>query len=194
MKKRLISLLLFVLTVFLSFNFSYAKSEAATPEVMAGVKQFQTYINSYLPSEYLGTPLVVDGYFGEASQAAFNLHVGSIKRYQTGFWVYMLQGLLYGNGYNPNGFDGSYGSGGGTGCLNAVNQYKADKNITEYPDTYWGEVGTETMASLCWKTYVEPLYFPIERGLENATYYIKKLLYRRIYNSAIITTTNCYIS
>ena len=38
--------------------------------------------------------------------------------------------MLYGNGYNPNGFDGSFGVNGGTGCLNAVKDFQRDNGLT----------------------------------------------------------------
>ena len=79
--------------------------------------------------------MTIDGGFGPATQAAFH----NITYGQTGVMAYLLQGLLYVNGYEANGFDGSYGAGGGTGCLNAVKLMKADRGwsvsngtITEY--------------------------------------------------------------
>ncbi len=160
MKKRVnqfvsFLLCLAVITVFFTMpNINNINANAEDSAIVAGIKQFQTYINNNLPSEYLGTPLVVngvcgsttkiaavkliqyyinttygecleiDGHFGPSSQIAFNRYKGVIRYRETGFWVYMLQGLLYCHGYDPKGFDGSYGAGGGTGCLNAVNAYK----------------------------------------------------------------------
>lgn len=105
--------------------------------IVAGVKQFQQYINANLPMIYLGTALAIDGSpghatqtaaikliqyrlnqegasltidggFGTASQQAFSTYVGTIERYDTGVWVYILQGLMYCHDYNVQGFDGSY--------------------------------------------------------------------------------------
>ena len=59
--------------------------------------------------------------------------------------VYILQGILYGNYYDPNGFDGSFGVNGGTGCLNAVKYAQADKSI--YPVN--GEATAALVKALC---------------------------------------------
>ena len=131
-----------------------------TDSIRAGIKSFQQYINGNLPMSYLerklsttgsinnqtktaaikliqyrlnqsGAGLTVDGAFGPASQAAFSKYVGTIERYSSGVWVYILQGLLYCHLYDPSGFDGSYGVNGGTGCLNVVNSLKSRNLITE---------------------------------------------------------------
>ena len=159
--------------------------------IIAGIKQFQQYINANLPSAYLGTALAVDGScgpatqtaavklvqyklnqagvsltidggFGTASQQAFTTYVGAIERYDTGVWVYILQGLMYCHAYNPQGFDGSYGVNGGTGLLNAVNLFKSVNKISEGSSGY---AGVETMKCLLWKA---PL-----RVVEDGVYYIK---------------------
>lgn len=127
------------------------------------VKLLQYYINITYSEE-----LDIDGHFGPASQIAFNKHKGTITYGELSIWVYILQGLLYCHGYNPNGFDGSYGSGGGTGCLNAVNAYKQDNYIYEYQGTS-GKVGVETMASLCWKSSIGQKTFYI-RNKSNGRY------------------------
>lgn len=128
--------------------------------IVAGVKQFQQYINANLPMTYLGTALAIDGSpgpatqtaaikliqyrlnqagagltvdggFGIATQNAFSTFVGTIERYDTGIWVYILQGLMYCHDYNVQGFDGSYGVSGGTGLLNAVNAFKSTQRISD---------------------------------------------------------------
>ena len=159
-----------------SFIDEEATVNAVSSAVSDGIKSFQRYINNNLPMSYLGTALdvdggcgpltktaiiklvqyrlnqagaglSVDGGFGVQSQAAFQKYVGKIKRYDSGVWVYILQGLLYCHGYNPNGFDGSYGVNGGTGCLNAVNSYKS----SNYIGGTSGEVDIDTMRSLLWR-------------------------------------------
>ena len=204
LKKQCVAFIvcLFVMvTCFSMPNIKNVSVNAADSEIVAGIKQFQTYINNNLPIKHLGTPLVVDGicnqktqiaavkliqyyinttygecldidgHFGPASQIAFHKYKGVIRYREVGFWVYMLQGLLYCHGYDPKGFDGSYGSGGGTGCLNAVNAYKLHHFINEYPGTN-GEVGVETMASLCWKSSLAQKTFYI-RNKANGRYLCK---------------------
>lgn len=165
-----------------------------TSSISAGIKSFQQYINDNLPIDYLGKKLrltgapsdlmktaaikliqyrlnllgaglAVDGAFGPASQAAFTRYVGTIERYNSGVWVYILQGLLYCHLYDPNGFDGSYGVNGGTGCLNAVNLFKSRNLITEGGS---GSVGINTMLCLTWRT--------IENTFDNGIYYIHSVL------------------
>lgn len=58
-----------------------------------------------------GANLKVDGDFGAASANAFNKFVGSVKKGSKGIFVTLLQCLLVGLGYNPNGIDGDSGSG-----------------------------------------------------------------------------------
>ena len=133
------------------------------------VKEFQQWLNSYLPIKYLGTKLEIDGRFGSASKKA------AVKAYQ--YWlnstysaglavdggygpltrakapllvkgskgpgVYILQGLLYAKGYDPKGFDGSFGVNGGTGCLNAVKAYQTAVGIEVD-----GKAGAETFGKL----------------------------------------------
>ena len=47
--------------------------------------------------------------------------------------------------YNPNGFDGSFGVNGGTGCLNAVKYAQADKGISPIN----GEATAALVKALC---------------------------------------------
>lgn len=135
-----------------------------------GIKSFQRYINTHLPSQYLGTPLVIDGNFGPASRSAaikllqywlnntygaglaidggfgtltYNACV-TLAQGSSGMGVYILQGLLYGNGYDPNGFDGSFGVNGGTGCLNAVKAFQKAKGLSVD-----GRAGRDTFRALC---------------------------------------------
>lgn len=165
-----------------------------TDSIREGIKSFQQYINTNLPMSYLGKTLrttgtvdeatktaaikliqyrlnqlgaglAVDGGFGPASQAAFSKYVGTIKRYNSGVWVYILQGLLYCHLYDPNGFDGSYGVNGGTGCLNAVNLFKKRNLITEGGS---GVVGINTMLCLTWRT--------VENTFDDGVYYISSVL------------------
>ena len=194
---KFLKLLFFVVAILVVLITYIPKSEANTPEIKAGVRQFQTYINNNLPIQYLGsylavdgicgdltkvaavkllqyrlnidylTNLDIDGQFGPESQVAYNEYKKTIERYQVNSpYVYILQGLLYSHDYDPNGFDGSYGFGGGVGCLNAVNNYKLNNNIDEFPNQSIGAVGVETMASLCWKPY------RLEE-LEDGIYFIK---------------------
>jgi len=215
--KITLQLSLCVTMIFTLLIITKIKSQASTAEVVAGIKQFQIYINNKLPQTHLVTPLIIngvygestkiaavkllqymlnnnysagldiDGHFGPESQVAFNEYRGTIERYQKNDdYVYILQGLLYCNDYDPKGFDGSYGSGGGTGCLNAVNQYKSDYFISEYPDTTVGAVGVETMASLCWKPY------RLEE-LPDGIYYIQNYFtqyYMDVENSGEVNYTN----
>ncbi len=149
---------------------------AADSNVVVGVKSFQKYINDNLPAAHLGTKLEIDGSAGVLTKAAavkliqyrliqsgagisvtgafdtntknaYQKYVGTLKRYNQGPWIYILQGLLYSNGYDPKGFDGSYGAAGGTGCLNAVNSFKNNRKISEGGS---GDVGPETMFALAW--------------------------------------------
>lgn len=183
MMKRLIknSCMIFILLLAV-FGVGF-KVSAASDAVTQGVKSFQQYINNNLPSSYLGTPLVVDGSFGSASktaaikliqyrmnqlgagitvdggfgsasQQAFLRYVGFINRYDSGDFVYILQGLLYANNYNPGGFDGSYGVSGGTGCLNAVNSFRGTNGILEGNS---GTVGLQTMMALLGRSFTQSL-------------------------------------
>lgn len=172
---RSVSLILTVVICFLFLSGGFSV-QAASAEVIAGVKNFQQYINRNLPSNYLGTSLAVDGSAGVLTKAAavkliqyrliqhganipvngvfdmntknaYRNRIGKLKRYDQGPWIYILQGLLYCNGYDPKGFDGSYGAAGGTGCLNAVNSFKSNRKISEGGS---GDVGAETMFALAW--------------------------------------------
>ena len=89
----------------------------------------------------LGEALKVDGGFGPLTSAAMSRHM--LEKGDRGNLVYILQGLLYGHGYDPEGFDGSFGVNGGTGCLNALKNYQTDNNLEVD-----GKAGGESFASL----------------------------------------------
>ena len=90
-------------------------------------------------------------------QNAYDRYITKLQKGDYGSYIFILQGLLYTHNYDPVGFDGSYGVGGGTGCLNAVNKFKSDNMIIEAPDNpedpNLGVVGAKTIASLCRKSY-----------------------------------------
>ena len=108
------------------------------PEDM--VKTFQTWLNSRY-----GSGLVLDGIYGKktktAAVKAYQQHLGvkadgvfgpitkaavrTMGMGSTGTGVYILQGLLYCNGFNANGFDGVFG----VGTKSAVMQYQARKGL-----------------------------------------------------------------
>ena len=79
----------------------------------AAVMAMQVYLN-----KMCGARLAVDGSFGPKSRAAYE----TVRRGRKGDNVRIVQGLLYGHGYDPNGFDGSCGA----GCERAIKQYQAD--------------------------------------------------------------------
>lgn len=91
-------------------------------------------MQKFLNAEYYAG-LVVDGKFGPKSQAAFKL----IKKGVRGTNVYILQGLLYGHGYDPAGFDGSCG----TGCDAAIRAFQKDHGLSVD-----GQCGAKTFATL----------------------------------------------
>lgn len=119
------------------------------------IKAFQTWINGYLPLKYLSAKLEVDGKYGPATRKAavkalqywlnstysaglaVDGSYGPLTKKKTPLiikgckspGVYILQGLLYVKGYDPKGFDGSFGASGGMGCYNAVKAYQKDVGI-----------------------------------------------------------------
>jgi peptidoglycan hydrolase-like protein with peptidoglycan-binding domain len=97
----------------------------------AAVKGIQKELNK------LGEDLAVDGSFGPATKAAMSRHM--LKHGSKGKLVYILQGLLYGAGYKPNGFDGNFGP----GCASALRKYQTDKKLEVD-----AKAGGETMAKL----------------------------------------------
>lgn len=97
----------------------------------AAVKAMQTELNK------LGEKLVVDGGFGSLSKTAMSRHM--ITKISRGDRPYIVQGLLYGAGYDPKGFDGSYN----VGAEAAVKRYQKDNGLEVD-----GKVGGETFAKL----------------------------------------------
>ena len=67
----------------------------------ASIRAMQRELNK------LGENLVVDSWFGTLSQTALSRHM--VKLGTQGNMAYIVQGCLYGNGYNPKGFDGDIG-------------------------------------------------------------------------------------
>lgn len=97
----------------------------------AAVMAMQVYLN-----HACGAGLVVDGSFGTKTKAAY----ATVRRGVKGDNVRIVQGLLYGRGYDPNGFDGSCGP----GCEAAIRQYQADMDDLEVD----GHCGKATFAAL----------------------------------------------
>jgi len=101
---------------------------------MAAVKALQTYLNkSY------SAGLKVDGGFGPKTKAFMSDKKIELKKGDKNDLVYILQGMLYCRGYNPNGFDGEFGG----STYAAVRAYQGDKNLAKD-----GEAGADTFASL----------------------------------------------
>jgi len=151
-------------------DYSDVDKPAPNPTGNAQIMSYQSWINRYLPMQYLGAKLEVDGKFGPLTRKAsikclqywLNKQYGAglavdgsfgpltkaackvTRQGASGVGVYILQGLLYCHGYDPKGFDGSFGIHGGTGCLNAVKAYQRDHGLD--PD---GEAGPLTFAKLC---------------------------------------------
>ena len=91
----------------------------------------QVYLN-----HACGAGLVIDGSFGTKTKAAY----ATVRRGVKGDNVRVVQGLLYGRGYDPNGFDGSCGP----GCEAAIRKYQADTDDLEVD----GHCGKRTFAAL----------------------------------------------
>jgi hypothetical protein len=79
--------------------------------------------------------VTADGIFGANSKAA----VKTLKSGSTGNAVLLLQGMLYCRGFNPNGVDGTFGS----GTTTAVKSFQASKGLTAD-----GLAGADTMYAL----------------------------------------------
>lgn len=80
-----------------------------------------------LQTEYnrqFGEKLAVDGSPGPATKAAWSRH--GISQGARGNITRTIQGLLYAKGYDPNGFDGSFGS----GCAAAVGKFQAANGLS----------------------------------------------------------------
>lgn len=149
---------------------NYSMYQTSNSITVENVKAFQRYINANLPAQYLGTALTVDGSFGPASKTAaikliqywlnttYNAGLtidgsfgpATVNAFRSvvygnqGMGVYILQGLLYAKGYNPKGFDGSFGVNGGKGCLYAVKYFQSDNNLSVD-----GRAGGTTFYTLC---------------------------------------------
>lgn len=97
----------------------------------AAIMAMQVYLN-----HACGAGLAVDGSFGAKSKAAF----ATVRRGVKGDNVRIVQGLLYGRGYDPDGFDGSCGP----GCEAAIRQFQSDTDDLEVD----GHCGKQTFAAL----------------------------------------------
>lgn len=97
----------------------------------AAVMAVQVYLD-----KNCGSRLAVDGSFGPKTKAAYE----TVCRGRKGDNVRVVQGLLYGHGYDPNGFDGSCGA----GCEMAIRQYQADTDSLAVD----GHCGKATFAEL----------------------------------------------
>lgn len=82
----------------------------------AAIKALQTTLNTQN-----NAGLEIDGSFGPLTKAA----LVNIRKGSKGDLVYIAQGLLYSRGYNPNGFDGSFGS----GMYACVGAYQSAKGL-----------------------------------------------------------------
>jgi len=78
-------------------------------------------LQRYLNRTY-GAGLAVDGSFGPLTKKA----CAAVKRGNKSDLVYICQAMLYAQGYDPKGFDGSCGP----GCDAAIRQYQKDHGLT----------------------------------------------------------------
>lgn len=85
----------------------------------AALKAMQMYLN-----KSLGARLAVDGVWGPKTVAVVTKCV--LNRGDRGNAVYILQGMMYCAGYDPNGFDGIYGA----GCQASVKKYQKAKGLS----------------------------------------------------------------
>ena len=100
----------------------------------AAAKALQKYLN-----EKYKTSLAVDGVIGAKTKAAMSDNKVCVKKGDKGDLVYLLQGMLYCRSYDPNGFDGEFGS----GTDKAVRAYQKAKKLTVD-----GEAGAQTFAAI----------------------------------------------
>jgi N-acetylmuramoyl-L-alanine amidase len=84
---------------------------------LAAVKAYQKFLN-----RTYSAGLTVDGVFGNKSQSA----VRNLRRGNKGDDVTILQGMLYCVDINPNGIDGTFG----TGTFSAVKSYQSIKGLS----------------------------------------------------------------
>ena len=96
----------------------------------ASIRALQTELN-----RQYGAELAVDGIWGPKTQAASV----TVRRGARGDLVYLIQGLLYARGFDPQGFDGVFGA----GCEAAVRAFQRSRGLA--PD---GIVGPKTWAAL----------------------------------------------
>lgn len=114
-----------------NYNFGLVVDNlAGTLTKKAIVKAVQTEI-----SKQYGAKLVIDGSFDLASKTAWQ----AFKQGASGNLTRLVQAMLYAKGYNPNGFDGSFGP----GCDSVVRVYQKAKGLTVD-----GRVGQQTALSL----------------------------------------------
>ena len=98
----------------------------------SALKAYQTYLNKTYRAN-----LEVDGIWGPKTSAACRY----VERGSRGVPVYIVQGVLYGIGYDPKGFDGICGS----GCVAAIRAFQAKHFPTNEVD---GIVGPDTWGQL----------------------------------------------
>lgn len=79
--------------------------------------------------------VTADDIFGSGSKAA----VVTLKAGSTGNAVHIMQGILHCRGFNPNGVDGTFGS----GTTTAVKNFQSSKELTAD-----GYAGKDTMYTL----------------------------------------------
>ena len=94
------------------------------------IRALQTELNAQF-----GAGLSVDGIWGPRTKAA----CVNVRQGARGNLTRIIQGRLYCMGYDPNGFDGSFGS----GCKAAVERYQRNKGLSAD-----GIVGRNTWAAL----------------------------------------------
>lgn len=99
----------------------------------AAIKGVQTWLNTETDAG-----LLVDGVYGPLTAFALS-KVDALKKGAKGGPVYILQGLLYCRGYDPNGFDGDFG----VGTDAAVRKFQTAKGLTVD-----GEAGPRTFSAL----------------------------------------------
>ena len=106
-------------------------SSGLTPDGIYGSNTKTAATKAY--QKVLG--VTADGIFGANSKAA----VKTLKSGSTGNAVHLLQGMLYCQGFNPNGVDGTFGS----GTTAAVKSFQSSKGLTAD-----GLAGADTMYAL----------------------------------------------
>lgn len=114
------------------------KSSGVTPVSSFGAKDYSAMIRKFQAwlNQQHHANLICDGIYGAKTKVAAK------KVYDKGNntdAVYILQGMLYCLGYNPNGIDGKYGA----GCTEAVKQFQKDNGLTVD-----GKAGSKTFAKL----------------------------------------------